>query len=403
MSRRPTPTSSAIAQFLRECRVESGLPLRSVAEKTTDAGHPIPASTICKIEQGLVEPGLVRLRTLLEVYGKPLQDAVCLLEFEGLAVEPLPSGEVDELYRTGLALLKQGKARDGLGLLLPLLQRGVAPSIQERALLSTSIGLQLVGKHRLAISVLEELLSRPVEAETRFKASVQAARAWTGLGQYEFARAFLARAEELSFGLSGSERALVLTNRARLDQSESCLSRAIERVREALALLRDSNDAINYVAGIAQYANLLLSAARGRDALRVSRAGISIERGVGSPAYRARLLLVEGRSLIEVNCPHQGLQRLRDGMSEAVRLGNEALRFLSHYHAWKGYLRIGNNERAVAERAAAEAFLAFSDESSIEAQEVRGDQLGLLGRERDVQVDVGPRGDAAHHSGDEYG
>ncbi|RMF70740.1 MAG: XRE family transcriptional regulator, partial [Acidobacteria bacterium] len=73
-----------MARFLRECRREAGLTLRQVQERTREVGEPIPSSTVCKIEQGKVEPGLVRVRALLDVYHRPLHEAANLLELEEL-------------------------------------------------------------------------------------------------------------------------------------------------------------------------------------------------------------------------------------------------------------------------------------------------------------------------------
>lgn len=377
MPRQAIKTSPAMARYLRDCRKESGLTLREVHERTAAVGEPIPSSTVCKIEQGKVEPGLVRVRQLLEVYRKPLHSAADLLELEDL-VGPAPmDAKAEVLWERGTALLKEGKIREALVHLLPLRPReggkGAVPKISQKALISLSIGLQQLGKHRLALGMIERLLcdrSCP-DPELLVNAHVQAGRIWFDLGSMEVALAFLGRARaHLAAGDIRGE-AWILSNEANVLAAGGRYDDAVSRVEAAASLLEASGDVINLVGTFAQIARFKLSAGDAQGSLETARRGLALGEGKGFGERATRLRFWEGRALVALGDHEVGLERLRAALSTAIELDDLSLQFLAHYHLWKAQQELGNTMRAEFELGAARSYLRHTDEDSEEAREVR--------------------------------
>jgi transcriptional regulator with XRE-family HTH domain len=63
--------SVAVGRLLRQRRKEMKLTLREVSERMADRGDRIPTSTLVRIEQGKLDPGVRRLHLLLRLYDLP--------------------------------------------------------------------------------------------------------------------------------------------------------------------------------------------------------------------------------------------------------------------------------------------------------------------------------------------
>jgi tetratricopeptide (TPR) repeat protein len=364
-----------MARYLRECRQQLGLSLREVQQQTASCGSPIPSSTICKIEQGKVEPGLVRIRQLLEVYRQPLHEAADLLELEALVGSPPEHDSPAELFERGQALLKQGKVRDSLAALLPLRQAAnddeAINGVRQRTLIVLSVALQRLGRHRLALRMIEDLLVEGPEPALRVNAHVQAARVWLDLGGTEIAMAFMMRAQAHLAHDDKKGAAWIRSHEAELLRRAGELDEANARAAEAARLLAEVGDQNNLVRMMAQLADLRLEAGDAEGSLAAAREGLehAEANGFGEPV--ARLRLYGGRALIRLERREEGLAELQRAMAAAVELDDLSLQFLAHYHLWKGYLEVGNRMRAEFELGAARSYLRFSDERSEEAREIR--------------------------------
>lgn len=376
-----------MARFLRDCRRESGLTLREVQERTRAAGDAIPSSTVCKIEQGKVEPGLIRVRQLLEVYRKPLHLAADLLELEEL-VGPAPAepAKPEVRFERGTALLKEGKIREALTHLLPLRPRdsghGPISKLNQKALITISIGLQQLGKHRLALGMIEKILADRAcpDPELLVHAHVQAGRIWFDLGSVEVALAFLGRARQHLGPNDMKGEAWVLTNEANVLGAAARYDEAIARVLSARLLLAKSGDTINLIGTYAQIARFQFMAGEPAKSLATAREGLAQALGTGFDERATRLKLWEGRALVALKLEDQGLDTLRTALSSAIELDDLSLQFLTHYHLWKAHLELGNVMRAEFELGAARSYLRHTDEDSEEAREVREHHVESAGQ-----------------------
>lgn len=377
MPRQAIKTSPAMARYLRECRQKSGLTLREVHELTAAEGDPIPSSTVCKIEQGKVEPGLVRVRQLLNVYHKPLHQAADLLEIEALVDGKASKGSPDERFESGMRALQEGRVREALSWLLPLRPREgqgqPVGEISQRALISISIAMQQIGKHRLAFGMVEQVLndqSQPIP-ELKLHAHVQAARLWLDLGSVEIALAFLGRAREHLPKGDSQREAWILGNEANALAMGGRYVEAIACTEKALELFRETGDEINLVGSHAQLAKYRLRAGDAHGALETVRAGFKVAEGKAYEERSTRLRLIEGRALVEVGDADEGLTALKQALASAIEMDDLSLQFLSHYHLWKAHVALGSPLRAEFELGAARSHLRFSDEDCEESREVR--------------------------------
>src|SRR6187401_3483033 len=100
--------SMDLAKLLRERRAELNLTLRQAEERTRTFGKVIPFTTLSKVEQGRVDPGVVRFQQLLEVYDLPQAAALETVALETIR-GPLPKGaDPEALYETAVRLRKEG-------------------------------------------------------------------------------------------------------------------------------------------------------------------------------------------------------------------------------------------------------------------------------------------------------
>src|SRR5688572_3287668 len=109
--------SQAVGSLLREKRLALGLSLRQVSDRLKEQGETIPSSTLIRIEQGKLDPGVLRLHRLLRLYKVPPLLVADLIELEDLAIE-IPAGlDLETLYRDGADAWKRGDIPKGLAYL----------------------------------------------------------------------------------------------------------------------------------------------------------------------------------------------------------------------------------------------------------------------------------------------
>src|SRR5262245_37893052 len=114
MPARPLPVSSAVGSFLKEQRQKLGYTLREVESLSGESGKVIPFSTLARIEQGRLDPGLPRLQQLLRVYHVPMQAAGDLLDLEQYAGLPPKLRDPQKLFDLGKERWQRGEVREAL-------------------------------------------------------------------------------------------------------------------------------------------------------------------------------------------------------------------------------------------------------------------------------------------------
>src|SRR5678816_2509164 len=107
--------SQDVARLLRDRRAELNLTLRQAEERTRSFGKVIPFTTLAKVEQGRVDPGVVRFQQLLEAYDLPKEVALDVVSMETLRIQTPKKAEPQTLYDECLRLWKAGQIGQALG------------------------------------------------------------------------------------------------------------------------------------------------------------------------------------------------------------------------------------------------------------------------------------------------
>ena len=82
-------------------------------------------------------------------------------------------------------------------------------------------------------------------------------------------------------------------------------------------------------------------------------------------------MIDEAHALVQLGQGEEALKVLRETLSEAVLAQDRHAEFHAHHGLWKAYSALGQEKQAEFELAAARHYLAFLEEASEEAAEVR--------------------------------
>ncbi len=382
MGRAAVRTSPAVGRFLREKRKQLRLTVRAVSDRFAESGARFPESTLVRIEQGKLDPGVWRLHQLLRLYGVPPDLVADLIELEELAVSPPPEGDLETLYRDGVECWKRGDVPLGLAYLFAVRQRVPADAesrlLRQRATLAFAIYARNLGKLRLARQVLDDLLCEPPDRALVVNVLVLASTVWGGLRAADAAMAFIEYAATLLPPGDPKLAAPVLHQKARLlvsagrpDEAEQFLFRA----RTSYEVAGDL-----YGKGKALLSEILLRDAQGTldSAIRAAREGIRFaeEHEFSRLVLLGRIEL--GRLLSKSGSPEEGLRVLQQALGQAIQVGDRNAEFAARYCLWKAHGQLGDQDRARFEFEAASYCVRSVDEVSPEADEIR--ELSEKGR-----------------------
>src|SRR5262249_23300035 len=145
----------------------------------------IPASTLVRVEQGRLDPGVRRLSALLRVYGLDPEYVSDLVELESLAV-PVPTGDLRAIIDRGVASWRDGNVPQALASVFAV--RELVPQdrsqklLRQKGTLLFAVYARSLGKTRLARMLVEELLCGPPDPTLLVDALVLAASLWNRAG-----------------------------------------------------------------------------------------------------------------------------------------------------------------------------------------------------------------------------
>ncbi|RMF74599.1 MAG: hypothetical protein D6738_05910, partial [Acidobacteria bacterium] len=236
-----------------------------------------------------------------------------------------------------------------------------------------AIGLQRIGKLRLAFSTIETLLSdrNLADRDLLLHAHVQAARIWLDLGATEIALAFLARARAHRAEGDIRAEAWILGNEAQALAADHRFEEAIEVAARAADLLERSGDEGNLLAVRTQLAQLKFASGDTEGCLATAESALASGDESRFEDVRTRASLWKGRALVRLGRVQQGLDTLREALTAAIEMDDLLIQFLAHYHLWKAYGEVGETMRAEFELGAARTCLRHIDEDTEEAREIR--------------------------------
>jgi tetratricopeptide (TPR) repeat protein len=369
------PASPAVARLLRERRESLGLTLRSVETLTGDGGNPIPHSTLARIEQGRLDPGVRRLQQLLRLYGLSSQAAGELLDLEALAGAVPFERDPIKLRDLALAAWHDGRVSDALACFLAFRERASRTpadrTMRHEAILAFAVAAASLGKHQLSRQMLDELLLDRPEPGVLAKVLVQQSVLWRSLGSQEAAMAFLDRAtahlrhgDYRQAGLVHHQRGLIEIDLLAFDAAAGSLTRALRNYRRAPANYDQARVLISI-------ANLEYQRGRAERAAAAARRAARFARSHGFARLRLFALLEESRALQLGGSVSESRLLLREVLADSVSDNDNVIRFHAHYYQWKAELTGGDSARAEIELREAGYFVRFVDQTSAEASEVR--------------------------------
>ncbi len=368
--------SHSVGVLLRDRRRRLGYTLREVERLTSARGNLIPFSTLARIEQGRLDPGLKRLHALLQLYGLPIQAAGDLLDMEAIAGTVSVEGNLAKLSERGAKAWQSGDLPTAFACYLAMRRRAderVADrAVRHESILSFAVMAAKLGKYHIARQILDDLFLDKPERPMLLRVFVQAAATWHALGSTDVALAHLSGAERLVAPDDHRGRGWILHLRASIQIDLRAFDDAYANLVEAA---RDYEKAKRpYDRALALVAMARLEVERG-DAAKASRAA----RRAAAFAALKRFDRVHALALIEEARAHlldgkadRALTVLTRVLAETIAASDNIIRFYSHFHLSRAYAGLGDSLRSHVEFEQAKYFVRFVDQASKEASEVRG-------------------------------
>jgi len=375
MARLAIQTSPSVARLLRERRKELGLSLRDVEKRTQKMGQVIPFTTLAKVEQGNVDPGIRRLHLLLRLYDLPPQLAHDLLDLEEFAEEMPDDSSIETLKEVGLEAWKSGNLSKGLAYLFALRSRtpsgSAARTERQWAILDLAVAAGAMGKVHLAHQLVDDLLQEPPEPETLVNVLIQAAVCWHWLGSCDAALGFLWRAEQHVAQGDHQKMAWVLHERASTLATLGQFVEAEEALDVAIQRYRDAGDAYGECKALGVRVRVRYDQGDLEGALAAGKEGRERAEKSGFERLTTMRSLDEGRCLVGLDRSKEGLGALRRCLSSAIATEDSTIQFYAHFYLWKAYVADSDTPRAELELNNARYFVRFVDETTQEAMEIR--------------------------------
>ncbi|HKQ60117.1 MAG TPA: helix-turn-helix transcriptional regulator [Candidatus Polarisedimenticolaceae bacterium] len=363
-----------MAGLLRDRRRQLGLSLRDVEERSRAFGRPIPFTTLGKVEQGRVDPGVKRLHLLMRLYHMPLELAGDVLDLEEYAALLPPEIPRERLLDEAVAHWQKGDLQKGLAHLFAF--RSHASQMQDRllrqkALLTFAITAGSLGKYRMSREIIDNLLVAPPEPPLLVPVLVQAAVCWHWLGSGEAALGFLNRAEAHLGSHEAKQRAWVHHERASVYLSMKQFDPAREELGHAIVAYRAAGDPYGEGRALGVAGRLEFEGGNMRAALAATRVAFEHCARHGFKRLCTMRRLDEGRALVACGDTGAGLATLSETLQEAIGTDDDVVRFHAHHALWKTYGLLGDSARAELELKGAEYYVRFVDETVPEAAEIR--------------------------------
>ena len=377
--------SPAVAQLLRDRRQALGLTLRRVEDLSRDAGHLIPHSTLARIESAKLDPGVRRLRQLLDLYQLPIEAAGEVLDLEAIAGAIPIEREPSRLRDRALDAWRGGRVAEALSCFLAFRRRvpndDAHRQMRQEAILLFAVATASLGKAHIARHMLDELLLEKPDNDLLVRILIQQSVVWRGLGSPVAARAFVERADACVRPDAPKYRGWIEHQRGLLFLEERDFERAAASLTRAVQFQRRAKSPHDEVLALLAIVHLRLDEARAEDALVAAR---KAERLAARHAYnRLRLsaLVDQARALLLLDEVEGGRTLLRGVLADSMVGDDNVVNFYAHYYLWKAEVKLGNAARALVELREAGYYLTFVDQRSREAADVRDELRRDKGRE----------------------
>ena len=357
--------SRDLASLFRQRRKDLNLTLREAEEKSRGYGKVIPFSTLGKVEQGRVDPGVIRFQQLLDIYDIPRGMALDVVALETLRGEMPKKADPHELYEEGVRQWKSGNASRAVAALYALREAaGSDPrfvEIRQRGQLQLAIVAGGLGRLQMSKHVIEELLKEPLPNPLVLRSLIQLAVCWERLGVHELALAVLARAETHAANTSPQELAWFAQERGLIELSLGQHAQAQQHLEQARKLYKGAGDEEGVAKTSFSLVRVLLAAGQASSAIRAAQQLVETVSEPGFERFKAEATVLLGHAHLASRQIDKALVTLRTALAEAVSSDSVSARFLAHHYLAHAYNEAGDAERGRAEESAAQQFRKYID------------------------------------------
>ena len=368
--------SHAVGDLLRHRRKRLGYTLREVERLTSAQGNLIPFSTLARIEQGRLDPGLKRLHALLQLYGLPIQAAGDLLDMEAIAGTVAVEGDFSTLRDRASKAWQGGDLPTAMACYLAMRRRADEQdsnrASRHQSILWFAITAAKMGKHHIARQILDDLFLDQPERPMLLRVFVQAASTWQALGSPDLALALVGGAEALIEPNDRLERGWVLHLRASIQIDLGAFDEARRDLVEAARVFQKAARPYDRALALVAIARLEVERGDAAIATRAARRAAGFASLKGFARVHALAGIQEARALLLSGTSDRALAVLTRVLSETVASSDNVIRFYSHFYLSKAYANVGDSLRSHVELEQARYFVRFVDQASKEASEVRG-------------------------------
>lgn len=373
MASKALALSPGVADLLRRRRRDLGLTLRSVERLASEMGSPIPYSTLARIEQGLLDPGVKRLQQLLRIYHVPIQTAGDLLDLEDIAGVAPRTANLQRLYRDAIAAWESGDIPAAMAGFIAFRLRAVDTDspLREKATLAFAVAAGSLGKHAFAQFLLDDLLTHQVPDDLLLSLLVQSAKTWHCRGAHEAALAFLGQAESHLGPKAHRESAWVFHERATILLDRKRFAEAERSLAKATAAYRKARDLHGEGRALGAQVRLLFDQDQPAAALKAASAARFF--CLRHKLHRLATLrqIDEGRAHAASGNPGKAVAVLEQALADSISRSDQRSRFFAHYFLWDAAGRAGDEPRAAAELDAAKYHVRFVDTVTPETVHIR--------------------------------
>jgi transcriptional regulator with XRE-family HTH domain len=380
MPSKPTHASPAVAQLLRDRRQSLGLTLRGVEALSGATGNSIPHSTLARIEAGRFDPGVRRLRQLLELYQLPMQAAGDVLDLEALSGAIPIERDPAKLRDRALGAWQHGRISEALACFLAFRRR--VPNddrhrtMRQEAILAFAGAAFSLGKLHLARHMLDELLLEKPESPLLVPILIQQSVVWRSLGSPVAALAFVesagthaGRGAPKHQGWVQHQRAQLLIEQREFSAAARCLALAVQLHRRA----RSPHDEAKALLSMTR-----LEFERGKAGAALVSARRAERFAARHTFNRIRLSarVDQARALAALGSIDAGKTILRTVLADSMVADDNRLCFYAHFYLWEAERNAGNPDRSAMELQEAGYYLKYVDQNSPESMIVRQELAG---------------------------
>ena len=368
--------SPAVGKLLRTGRQRLGYTLREVERLTSTQGNLIPFSTLARIEQGRLDPGLRRLHDLLQLYGLPIQAAGDLLELESIAGTVPKRTSFQDLRDRATKAWQEGDIPTAVASYLAMRHRtedeDADRASRHESVLSFAVMAAKLGKHHIARQMLDDLLFDRPDQKTRFRVYLQAASTWQALGSPELAVGLVGAAELLIEPGDRKGRGWLLHLRASIEIDLGAFTEARKHLVEAARTFEAAKRPYDRALVLVAMARLEVESGNSTRASQAARRATEFASRKRFARIAALAGIQEARAGLLSKNAEATLKVLTQVLAETVASSDNVIRFYAHFYLSKAYAETGDSLRSHVELQQAKYFVRFVDQASKEASEVRG-------------------------------